>query len=69
MREGKLRLMVVGTTEGIVMIEAGANEVEEDAWWMPSSLRHGEIKKICAAIRECAQKVGKPKREVSSRRS
>src|SRR3954469_19890761 len=28
-REGKLSLMVVGTAEGIVMIEAGASEVEE----------------------------------------
>src|SRR5512144_2884564 len=30
MREGLLRLMVVGTAEGIVMIEAGASQVQED---------------------------------------
>src|SRR5512146_2682473 len=29
-RAGKLSLMVVGTAEGIVMIEAGANEVDEE---------------------------------------
>src|SRR5512142_130704 len=30
MRDGMLRLMVVGTSEGIVMIEAGASQVQED---------------------------------------
>src|SRR5208337_48420 len=30
MRESKLNLMVVGTAQAIVMIEAGANEVQED---------------------------------------
>src|SRR4029079_12004996 len=29
-RAGKLSLMVVGIAEGIVMIEAGANEIDED---------------------------------------
>ena len=29
-RESKINIMVVGTAEGIVMIEAGANEVDEE---------------------------------------
>jgi polyribonucleotide nucleotidyltransferase len=65
MRDGDLRLMVVGTAEGIVMIEAGANEVDEETVVQAIEYGHGEIKKICAAISEMAQKYGKPKREVA----
>src|SRR6266567_5527818 len=61
-RESKLNIMVVGTAEGIVMIEAGANEVDEDRVVDAIDFGHGEIKKICATISEFAQKVGKPKR-------
>ncbi|MFB3814480.1 MAG: polyribonucleotide nucleotidyltransferase [Terriglobales bacterium] len=64
MRDGDLRLMVVGTSEGIVMIEAGANEVDEETVVEAIEFGHGEIKKICAAISELAAKHGKPKREV-----
>jgi polyribonucleotide nucleotidyltransferase len=60
--ESKLNIMVVGTAEGIVMIEAGASEVEEDRVVDAIEFGHGEIKKICAAISEFAQKVGRPKR-------
>lgn len=62
MRNGKLSIMVVGTAEGIVMIEAGANEVDEDRVVDAIEFGHQEIKKICAAIDELAKKVGRPKR-------
>src|ERR1700687_2083426 len=61
-RESKVNIMVVGTAEGIVMIEAGASEVEEDRVVDAIEFAHGEIKKICAAISEFAQKFGRPKR-------
>lgn len=61
-RSGKLSLMVVGTAEGIVMIEAGANEVDEDKVVDAIEFAHGEIKKICSVISELAQRAGKPKR-------
>src|SRR6266704_1870060 len=54
-RESKLNIMVVGTAEGIVMIEAGANEVDEDRVVDAIDFGHGEIKKICATISEFAQ--------------
>ncbi len=64
MRAGDLRLMVVGTSEGIVMIEAGANEVDEETVVQAIEYGHGEIKKICAAISGMASEFGRKKREV-----
>jgi polyribonucleotide nucleotidyltransferase len=63
--DGKLNLMVVGTAQAIVMIEAGANEVQEDRVVDAIEFGHNEIKKICAVISELAQRAGKPKRPVA----
>src|SRR5271166_520173 len=63
-RDGNLNLMVVGTAEGIVMIESGAREVSEETVVQAIEFGHQEIKKICAAISGLAAKVGKPKRAV-----
>jgi polyribonucleotide nucleotidyltransferase len=63
-RDGDLNLMVVGTAEGIVMIESGAREVSEETVVQGIEFGHQEIKKICAAISDLARKVGKPKRAV-----
>ena len=65
LREGLLNLMVVGTAEGIVMIEAGAKEVKEETVVDAIEFAHAEIKKICAAIQRLRKKAGKPKREVA----
>ncbi len=66
MRDGLLRLMVVGTSEGIVMIEAGASEVEEDKVVDAIEFAHNEIKKICTGINDLVQRAGKPKRAVET---
>ena len=63
-RGGKLNLMVVGTADGIVMIESGAREVSEETVVQGIEFAHEQIKKICAAISDLAKKVGKPKRTV-----
>jgi len=63
-RDGKLNLMVVGTADGIVMIESGAREVSEETVVQAIEFGHQEIKKICAAISDLARRVGKPKRAV-----
>jgi polyribonucleotide nucleotidyltransferase len=63
-RDGDLNLMVVGTAQGIVMIESGAREVSEETVVQAIEFGHQEIKKICAAISDLARKVGKPKRTV-----
>ena len=64
-REGLLRLVVAGTKDGIVMIEAGASEVQEDTIVDAIEFAHNEIKKICSAIEELREKAGKPKRAVT----
>jgi len=66
MRESLVNIMVVGTAEGIVMIESGAKEVKEETVVDAIEFGHGEIKKICAVINELRQRAGKPKREVKS---
>ena len=65
MRDGLLNIMVVGTKDGIVMIESGAKEVKEETVVDAIEFAHTEIKKICAAIEELRAKVGKPKRQVT----
>jgi len=64
MRESLLNIMVVGTADGIVMIESGAKEVKEETVVDAIEFGHTEIKKICAAINHLREKTGKPKREV-----
>jgi polyribonucleotide nucleotidyltransferase len=65
MRESLLNIMVVGTADGIVMIESGAKEVKEETVVDAIEFGHTEIKKICAAISDLAKRAGKPKREVT----
>jgi polyribonucleotide nucleotidyltransferase len=64
MRESLLNIMVVGTSDAIVMIESGAKEVKEETVVDAIEFAHTEIKKICAVISELRAKVGKPKRPV-----
>ena len=64
-RDGLLNLMVVGSANAIVMIEAGAKEVKEETIVDAIEFAHTEIKKICAAINELREQAGKPKREVA----
>src|SRR5580704_8370815 len=59
MRESLVNIMVVGTADGIVMIESGAKEVKEETVVDAIEFGHTEIKKICAAIKELRAKVGK----------
>src|SRR5437764_4329515 len=65
MRESLLNIMVVGTSEGIVMIESGAKEVKEETVVDAIEFGHTEIKKICAAINQLRERAGKPKRQVT----
>ncbi len=66
MRESQLNIMVVGTKDGIVMIESGAKEVTEDRVVDAIEFAHGEIKKICAAITDLASRAGKKKRQLTA---
>ena len=65
LRDSLLNIMVVGTAEGIVMIESGGKQVKEETVVDAIEFGHAEIRKICAAIADIAKQVGKPKREVA----
>ncbi|MCD6726502.1 MAG: polyribonucleotide nucleotidyltransferase, partial [Solirubrobacteraceae bacterium] len=60
----ELDLIVAGTEEAILMVEAGASEIPEAEILDALDIAHSEIKKLCALQRELAAKVGKPKLEV-----
>jgi polyribonucleotide nucleotidyltransferase len=63
--QSKLNIMVVGTKDGIVMIESGAKEVAESRVVDAIEFAHEQIKKICAAIEDLVSRAGKTKRTVS----
>src|ERR687898_136089 len=56
-----LDLVVAGTDEAILMVEAGANENTEAEMLDALDIAHGAIKKLCAVQLELAAKVSKPK--------
>ena len=60
-----LNIMVVGTEEGITMIESGAREISEERVVDAIEFAHGEIKKIVAGIKDLVGRAGKPKRQVA----
>jgi polyribonucleotide nucleotidyltransferase len=65
-RESKLNIVVAGTEEGIVMVEAGAQEASEQEVLGAIDFGHECCKKIAASIRELVKLAGKPKKEFKS---
>lgn len=61
----ELSLVVAGTHDAVMMVEAGANELSEDMMIDAIELAHAEIKKIISTIKELQDKVGKAKRAFS----
>ena len=59
-----LHLVVAGTADAVMMVEAGANELPEATMLEAIELAHSEIKKIVAKIEELRKLAGKPKRTV-----
>jgi polyribonucleotide nucleotidyltransferase len=59
--ESRLDLIVVGTKEGLTMVEAGADEIPEETLLTAFELAHEEITNICEAQEELRRQVGKPK--------
>jgi len=58
-----LHLVVSGTKDAVMMVEAGAKEVPEDVMLEAIMFAHDNIKKIVAFIEEIVAKVGKEKKE------
>src|SRR5689334_17346944 len=66
LEELELDLIVAGTDEAILMVEAGADGVTEAEILDALDIAHSEIKKLCAAMQELAKKAGKEKLEVEA---
>ncbi|HKF16623.1 MAG TPA: polyribonucleotide nucleotidyltransferase [Candidatus Dormibacteraeota bacterium] len=64
MERSELDLVVVGTEDAIVMVEAAANEVSEDLIADALKLAHNDIRTICTQIDDLRAAVGKPKLDV-----
>jgi polyribonucleotide nucleotidyltransferase len=54
-------MVVAGTEDAITMVESGSKEVSEDELLEALAFAHENIKKLCAAQKELASRVGKPK--------
>jgi polyribonucleotide nucleotidyltransferase len=65
-RESKLNIVVAGTEHGIVMVEAGAQQVSEAEVLGAIEFGHECCKKIAAGIHKLVAACGKPKREFAS---
>jgi len=60
-RQSRLDLVVAGSHDGIVMVEAGAKEVSEDEALAGLEAAHQAIKQLCTGIDELAARAGKTK--------
>ncbi|MGH2982279.1 MAG: polyribonucleotide nucleotidyltransferase, partial [Solirubrobacterales bacterium] len=64
LEELELDLIVAGSEEAILMVEAGARGVSEAEILDALDIAHAEIRKLCAAIEDLRGKAGKEKLEV-----
>jgi polyribonucleotide nucleotidyltransferase len=60
-KQSKLDLVVAGTSDGLVMVEAGAREVSEAQVVQALETAHAAIKQIVASIEDLAREAGKKK--------
>jgi polyribonucleotide nucleotidyltransferase len=61
--ESELDLVVAGTADAILMVEAGAKGVSEQVVLEALEMAHEAIKLLCAAQADLQREVGRPKRE------
>jgi polyribonucleotide nucleotidyltransferase len=61
-----LDLVVAGSEDAILMVEAGANEISEAEILDALDIAHSAIKKICALQHDLAEKVGKAKTPITA---
>src|ERR1700687_3805314 len=66
-KTAKLDLLVAGSQDGLVMVEAGAKEVTEEQVVQALEAAHAAIKKIVATIDDLAKEAGKKKVVVATK--
>ena len=64
LESSELDLVVAGTHEAIMMVEAGAKQLSESVMLEALELAHAEIRNIVATIVELQTAVGRPKRSI-----
>ena len=64
MADSLLDLRIAGTTDAILMVEAGANEIPEDKMIEALRLAHKSIQEVIRVQKEMQAQLGKPKREL-----
>ena len=64
--DGDLQLTVASTSEKVIMIEAGANEIPEDKMLEAIYMAHDINQTIIAFINDMVKEIGKPKHEYTS---
>ena len=67
LEESELELSVAGTKDAVNMVEAGAQELDEETMLAAIMFAHENIKKICAFQEEFAKAVGKEKIEFTKK--
>ena len=65
-KESDLQLTVAASMEKVVMIEAGANQVDDDTMYDAIMLAHREIKDLLVFVNAIIDEIGKPKFEYPS---
>ncbi|MCI0418064.1 MAG: polyribonucleotide nucleotidyltransferase [Acidobacteria bacterium] len=66
LKKSRLNLIIAGSEDAIVMVEAGAQEISEKIMVEALSLGHAEIKKLVALQRDLAAQLKIQKREVAA---
>jgi len=66
-KRSKIDLVVAGSKDGIVMVEAGAKEVSEAQCVQALETAHAAIKQIVTTIDDLAKEAGKPKVKVQKK--
>jgi polyribonucleotide nucleotidyltransferase len=66
-RQSRLDLIVAGSRDGIVMVEAGAKEATEEEVVQALDTAQAAIRKIVDVIDDLAKEIGKKKREVAKK--
>ncbi|WP_378952425.1 polyribonucleotide nucleotidyltransferase [Pelosinus sp. sgz500959] len=60
----ELNLVVAGTNDAVLMVEAAANELSEDTILQAILFGHDEIRKVIALQETMVAEIGKPKRDI-----
>src|SRR6058998_2553853 len=60
-KESSLELVIAGTEDAVLMVEAGASEISEEIVLEAIAFGHAECKKLARAQRDLVQRAGKPR--------